>query len=273
MESLAGRTAIVTGAGAGIGRGIALVLAAEGARIVAVDLDGNRAMAAAMAVRDLGGIADPVAADVSVAGDVEHMVRAAMRSSGRVDVLASNVGIYPTSGLESTSEQMWDHVMAVNTKSAFLLLRALLPIMRRQRYGRVVVTSSITGPLTAIPGLGHYAASKAALMGLVRSAAVETAGHGVTVNAVLPGTVDTEGLRAAGGQDYIDLMLPSIPVRRLAQPADLGWAVRMLAAPEAGYITGTGLVVDGGQSLPEGRIPAESVDAMFGAIDPFSSAD
>ena len=262
MQGLTGQTAIVTGAGAGIGRGIALVLASEGAGIVVVDVDGDRAAATVAAIHELGGAAIPVVADVALADDVARVVRDAIVWRGRVEVLASNVGIYPTSLLESTSEETWDRVMAVNVKSAFLLLREVLPIMREQRYGRVVVTSSITGPLTAMPMLGHYAASKAALMGLVRSAALESAGAGVTVNAVMPGTVDTDGLRAAGGQEYVELMLPSIPVGRLALPEDLGWAVRMLAAPEAAYITGIGLAVDGGQTLPEGRIQADAMGAI-----------
>lgn len=262
MQGLTGQTAIVTGAGAGIGRGIASVLASEGASIVAADVDRDRAAATATAIQELGGKAIPVGADVALAGDVRRLVDEAIAWTGRVEVLASNVGIYPTSALEATTEETWDRVMTVNVKSAFLLLRAVLPIMREQRYGRIVVTSSITGPLTAMPMLGHYAASKAALMGLVRSAALESASYGVTVNAVLPGTVDTEGLRAAGGQEYVDLMLPSIPVGRLAQPEDLGWAVRMLAAPEAAYITGVGLAVDGGQTLPEGRIQADAMDAI-----------
>jgi len=262
MRSLRDQTAIVTGAGAGIGGGIARVLAGEGANVVVVDRDADRAAAAAAA---LGATARAVVADVADAADVRRVVASALEWTGRVDVLASNVGIYPTAALEDLEEATWDRVMAVNAKSAFLLMRAVLPVMRERRYGRIVVTSSITGPMTAMPGLAHYAASKAALLGLVRSAAVECAAHGVTVNAVLPGTVDTDGLRAAGGQEYVDLMLPSIPVGRLADPDDLGWAVRLLASPEAGYITGVALPVDGGQTLPEGRIPAEALDAILGA--------
>jgi 3-oxoacyl-[acyl-carrier protein] reductase len=262
MQTLTSQTAIVTGAGAGIGRGIALVLASEGASVVTVDIDGDRAAATVRRIEDAGGTAIALTADVAVTDGVRRLVDAAMAWTGRVDVLASNVGIYPTSAIESTSEEIWDHVMTVNVKSAFLLLKAVLPIMRAQHYGRVIVTSSITGPITAMPTLAHYAASKAALMGLVRSAALESASDGITVNAVLPGTVDTDGLRAAGGQEYVDLMLPSIPAGRLAQPQDLGWAVRLLAAPEAGYVTGVGLPVDGGQTLPEGRISADAMDAI-----------
>ena len=112
-------------------------------------------------------------------------------------------------------------------------------------------------------GLSHYAASKAAVMGLVRAAALELAADGVTVNAVLPGTVDTDGLRAsAGGTGFFEIMLPSIPVGRVAAPTDLGWAVRLLASAEAGYITGQGLIVDGGQSVSEGGTSNAQIEVL-----------
>ena len=263
MQTLEDQTALVTGAGSGIGRGIALVLASEGARIVVVDLDRERAAASASAVRELGGQATAVTADVSVASDVARAVQETVEWSGRLDIVASNAGIYPTAALEELDEQTWDRVMDVNVKSAFLLMQSALPVMRRQQYGRVVVTASITGWLTGAPGLAHYGASKAALMGLVRGAALEAARDGVTINAVLPGNIDTEGARAGGGSEYFELMRPSIPLARFGLPEDIGWAVRMLAAPEASFITGTGLIIDGGQSLPEGGLTAERMEAVF----------
>lgn len=268
MRTLENQTALVTGSGAGIGRGIAHVLASEGARIAVVDLDTEHAAASASAIRDLGGKAIAVSADVSVASDVARAVEASLEWSGRLDILASNAGIYPSATLEDLDEAVWDHVMAVNVKSAFLLMRSALPVMRRQRYGRIVVTASITGSLTSVPAQTHYGASKAALMGLVRGAAVETARDGVTINAVLPGNVDTEGARRVGGSEFFDLMRPSIPVGRFGLPEDIGWAVRMLVAPEASFVTGTGLVVDGGQSLPEGGFTAERLEAVFGPGGP-----
>lgn len=263
MQGLDGHTALVTGAGSGIGRGIALVLAREGARIVAVDLDEERAAATAAAARELGGEAITSTADVALAGDVASAVDTAVAWSGRLDIVASNVGIFPDTPLEELEEATWDRVMTVNVKSAFLLMRAALPVMRRQQYGRIVVTGSITGLVTAVPALAHYGASKAALLGLVRGAALEAARDGVTINAVLPGNIDTDGGRAAGGAAYYDLMRPSIPVGRLGMPEDIGWAVRMLASPEAGFITGTGLIVDGGQSIAEGGMTAERMQAAF----------
>lgn len=259
MRTLGGRTAIVTGAGSGIGAGIATVLAAEGADVVVADRDAERAAATATAITDAGGSAVVQVCDVSVDAEVRALVGAAVEATGRVDVLASNVGIYPVATIEDTTEELWDTVMTVNVKSAWLLMRAVAPVMRRQGGGRIVVTSSITGPMTAMAGLSHYAASKAALMGLVRGGALELGPAGITVNAVLPGTVDTEGLRATGGAQFLATMLPSIPVGRAATPADIGWAVRLLASDEASYINGVGLVVDGGQTIPEGGASNEDV--------------
>jgi 3-oxoacyl-[acyl-carrier protein] reductase len=263
LETLDGRTAIVTGGGSGIGAGIATVLAGEGATVVVGDLDGERAARTAAAIERDGGRAFVQVCDVSGDVDARALVKAAVDATGRVDILASNAGIYPVASIEETTEELWDKVMAVNAKASWLLIRAVAPVMRRQGYGRIVVTSSITGPRTAMAGLSHYAASKAALMGLVRTAALELAAAGVTVNAVLPGTVDTEGLRAsAGGTGFFEVMLPSIPAGRVATPSDIGWAVRLLASVEAAYITGVGLVVDGGQTIPEGGASNEQVGVL-----------
>lgn len=267
MQSLNGRTAIVTGAGSGVGAGIATVLGAEGATVFVADLDGDRATATAASIEQEGGRAIVEVCDVSSDAQVRALVASAVDATGRIDVLASNVGIYPVASIEEMTEDLWDRVMAVNAKSAWLLMRAVAPVMRGQRYGRIVVTSSVTGPRTAMAGLAHYAASKAALVGLVRTAALEFAADGVTVNAVLPGTVDTAGLRAsAGGSDFFDVMLPSIPLGRVATPVDVGWAVRLLASSEAAYITGQELIVDGGQSVSEGGASNEQV-AVLGSSD------
>ncbi len=272
MKSLSARTAIVTGAGSGIGAGIATVLAAEGADVVVADRDGVRAAATVTAITNAGGRAVAHVCDVSIDADVRALVAEAVEATGRIDVLASNVGIYPIATIEETTEELWDTVMTVNVKSAWLLMRAVAPVMRRQGNGRIVVTASITGPMTAMAGLSHYAASKAALLGLVRTAALELGPAGITVNAVLPGTVDTEGLRATGGAQFLAAMLPSIPLGRAATPPDIGWAVRLLASEEAAYITGVGLVVDGGQTIPEGGATNEDVGLVAGGPGDVPSA-
>jgi 3-oxoacyl-[acyl-carrier protein] reductase len=153
------------------------------------------------------------------------------------------------------TEAEWDQVQAVNLKGTFFAVKACFARMKAQRYGRIVLTSSITGPVTGLPGWAHYGATKAGMLGFLRSAALEFARHGVTVNAVLPGNIRTEGL-AELGAEYLRRMEQAIPVGKLGEPEDVGYAALFLASAEARFITGQTLIVDGGQVLPE------SLDAL-----------
>jgi 3-oxoacyl-[acyl-carrier protein] reductase len=245
MQRLDGQGAIVTGSARGIGRGIATVLASEGARVAIADVDLAAAQATAA---ELGGIAIEV--DVTDPSSLRAMAARALEELGRLDILAANAGIYPTALIDEIDEREWDRVNDLNAKGAFFALQACVPAMRERGYGRIVLTSSITGPVTGHPGYAHYGASKAAMLGFMRSAAIELATSGETVNAVMPGNVKTPGLDAAGAEHQRQMMA-SIPLGDFADPADIGWAVRFLASPEARYITGQTLIVDGGQVLPE----------------------
>ncbi len=254
MERLTDQVAVVTGAARGIGRGIASVLAAEGATVVVCDLDAEAAESVAEELRSDGLEARSRAVDVTDRGAVERTFDSLLAELGRVDILAANAGIYPPAELGAIDDALWHRVMDVNVRGAIVPIQACAPTMVSRGYGRIVLTSSITGPITGQPGFAHYGASKAAMLGFMRSAAVELALSGVTVNAVLPGNVETPGFEDTGAE-HRQLMLSSIPMRRYATPADVGWAVRFLASPEAGYITGQTLVVDGGQVLPEAALP------------------
>jgi 3-oxoacyl-[acyl-carrier protein] reductase len=245
MQQLSEQVAVVTGGARGIGRGIASVLAAEGARVAIVDLDGA---AAERAAADLGGIG--IAADVVDRASVEAMAARVLDELGRIDIVAANAGIYPVAELHELTDERWAQVMDVNVGGAVRTVQACLPAMRGRGYGRIVLTSSITGPITGQSGFAHYGASKAAMLGFMRSAAVELARSGITVNAVMPGNVATEGF-AGTSDEHQQRMLTSIPMGRYADPEEIGWAVRFLASPEAAYITGQTLIVDGGQVLPE----------------------
>lgn len=257
MKGLEGRVAVITGAASGVGSGIAEVLAQEGAAVALLDLDHAGADALARRLREDGARARAIAADVVDRDAVENAVAEIVAEWERVDILAANAGIYPVRPLSEMTDDDWDRVMGINVKGAVHSIQACAPVMQRERYGRIVITSSITGPITGQPGLAHYAASKAALLGLMRSAALEYIGDGITVNAVQPGNVRTPGVEAFGPA-FVAEMAQAIPIGRLAEPADIGWAVRFLAAEEAGYITGQGLVVDGGQVLPEGGLDPEA---------------
>jgi 3-oxoacyl-[acyl-carrier protein] reductase len=245
MQALTDQVAVVTGAARGIGRGIASVLADEGASVVIVDVD--RELAATTAT-ELGGLA--IAADVTDRPSVEAMATRVVDELGRIDIVAANAGIYPFADLAALTEETWNRVMDLNVGGAVRTVQACLPAMRTRGYGRIVLTSSITGPVTGQVGFAHYGASKAAMLGFMRSAAVELARSGITINAVMPGNVTTPGF-ADTSDEHQQRMLSSIPMGRYAEPEEVGWAVRFLASPEAGYITGQTLIVDGGQVLPE----------------------
>jgi 3-oxoacyl-[acyl-carrier protein] reductase len=251
MQGLEGQVAIITGGARGIGLGIATALARDGAHVVLADIDGDAAGESAAALRADGRSAEGAAADVTDRASVDALAAGVLGAHGRIDVLAANAGIYPDTPFGEIDDALWDRVMAINVKGAVHAMQACLPAMRERRYGRIVLTSSITGPVTGQAGFAHYGASKAAMLGLMRSVAVDVAVSGITVNAVMPGNVATPGL-ADTSEEHRDRMLSAIPMGRFGTPEDIGNAVRCLVAPESSYITGQTLIVDGGQVLPEG---------------------
>lgn len=244
---LDGRMALVFGAARGIGAAIAARFIEEGATVTIADT--LRSDGAATAA-DLG--ARFVPADVSDPGDVEMAVDASLDPAGRLDILVQNAGIYPWTLIENTSPEEWDRVLAINLRGTFLAAKAALGPMKAQGTGRMIFTSSITGPKVTSPGHGHYSATKAGINGFIRSAALEFAGCGVTVNGVEPGNILTEAVQRDRSAAFIDGMRRSIPLGRLGDVRDVANAFLFLASDEAAYITGTTIVVDGGQTLPEG---------------------
>lgn len=245
FTSIDGASVIVTGGSKGIGRGIAAVFAAAGARVM---ITGRDEASLKEAADDLG--ASYVVADVADPDACAAMAAAAVDQHGGIDVLCANAGIFPSASLEAMTPADLAGVMGTNLNGTVFAVQACLPALTASGRGRVVVTSSITGPLTGYPGWSHYGASKAAQLGFVRTAAIELAPRGITINAVLPGNILTEGLDGMG-EDYLAGMTASIPQRRLGSVADIGNAALFFATEEAGYVTGQTLVVDGGQVLPE----------------------
>lgn len=260
FTSIAGRSVIVTGATKGIGKGIARVFAAAGANVL---VTGRHAEDAARTVDELSALAGAgrvmsFLGDVADAASCAAMAKAAADSFGGIDVLCANAGIFPDSKLATMTEQDMDRVLDTNVKGTMLSVQACLPALRASTHGRVILTSSITGPITGFPGWSHYGASKAAQLGFMRTAAIELAPMGITVNAVLPGNIATEGL-ADLGEEYRRAMEASIPQRRLGAVEDIGHAALFFASDEAAYITGQALVVDGGQILPESLAALEAM--------------
>jgi 3-oxoacyl-[acyl-carrier protein] reductase len=248
VKTLEDRIAVVTGGASGVGHGIATVLHAEGARVCVLDRDGS---AADRAAAGLGGEAVGFEADVSRRADLDAAVKGVLDRFGRIDILAANAGIYPSMELADISDATFAEVVGINVLGAIHSIQACVPAMRERRYGRVILTSSITGPLVAAVGYALYGSTKAAMLGLMRGFALELAADGITINAVQPGNVRTGGFEQLD-EEYQRQMVEAIPMRRLAEPEEVGWAVRFLASEEAAYITGQTIVIDGGQVLPEG---------------------
>jgi 3-oxoacyl-[acyl-carrier protein] reductase len=246
------KVAIVIGAARGIGAAIATRLIDEGACVVVADTLATEGAATATRLNERGQ-AIFVAADVSRKESVDALVEATLARFGRVDILVQNAGIYPYTMLPDIPVEEWDAVLGVNLRGCFLAIQACARAMRGQNYGRIVLTSSITGPRVTSPGHGHYSASKAGINGLIRAAAIELAPDGITVNGVEPGNIMTEGMQAERSPGYIRAMERSVPLGRLGTPQDVAHAVLFLASDEAAYITGTTIVIDGGQILPEAR--------------------
>lgn len=169
---------------------------------------------------------------------------------GGVDILCANAGIFPLAKLEELTGSTWDEVFATNLKGMLFSIQACLPYLKRSVAGRIVLTSSITGPLTGYPGWSHYGATKAGMLGFMRTAALELARFKITINAVLPGTIMTEGLSDLSSK-YLDSITASIPLKRFGTVEEIGHAVAFLASEAASFITGQTLVADGGQTLPE----------------------
>lgn len=245
--SLAGKTAIVTGASRGIGRGIAARFARAGIRVVVVSRKRSEAEAVAASI---GGEALGFEGDVATAESCRAMVAAAEERFGSVDILCANAGIFTSARIEDMAEEEFDSVLRVNLRSLFLGVKAVIPAMERAGRGRIILTSSITGPVTGIPGWSHYGASKAGQLGFMRTAALELATRNITVNAILPGNIASDGL-ADLGEEYRQAMERSIPLKRLGDVEDIGNTALFFASEEAGFITGQTLIVDGGQVLPE----------------------
>lgn len=258
FSSITGRSVIVTGGTKGIGKGIARVFARAGANVLISGRNEGDAAACADELTALGGgTVTYVLGDVSSAGSCAHMAATAVERNGGIDVLCANAGIFPDSKLATMTEADMDLVFGTNIKGTLLSVQACIPALTASGHGRVILTSSITGPITGYPGWSHYGASKAAQLGFMRTAAIELAPRRITVNAVLPGNVATEGL-ADLGPAYRASMEATIPMKALGEVDDIGNAALFFATDEAAYITGQALAVDGGQVLPESLAALEA---------------
>ena len=246
MFDLTGKVAIVTGASRGIGKGVATLLAARGAHVVAA-ARGDNAAGTAKEIQAAGGRADAVPLDVTESAAVEALVASTLERHGRIDILVNNAGIARDQLLMRMKRDDWDQVLATNLTAAFTLAQAVVKPMIKQRAGRIISVSSVVGQ-AGNPGQTNYAASKAGLIGFSKALAKEVASRNITVNVVAPGLIDTDMTRALTDKAQVD-WASQIPLGRLGTTGDIAAAVGFLASDEASYITGQVLAVNGGMYM------------------------
>ena len=246
-----GKSVLVTGGAQGIGRAVVEAFALRGARVMIVDLRRAQAQALADELAPRGCRVQAIELDLAEATAVFDGVKGIERDWGCLDILVHNAGYFPLTAFEQITPAVLERTLAVNLSALFWLTQAALPMFQRQGGGCVLVTSSVTGPRVAYPGLSHYAASKAGVNGFIRSAALELAGDRVRVNGVEPGMIATPAMGNLGDAQVNADIASRVPLGRLGAPQDIAGAMLFLASDLASYITGQTIIVDGGSTLPE----------------------
>ncbi len=248
-DELSGRVVIVTGAGRGMGRAVAVRLAKAGASVAVNDLEPAAADETAELVISQGGTAIAVVGDISDSSFVESLVLEAVEEYGDVNILVNAAGILRRTAVFDMPEAEWDLVMNVNLKGTFLCSKTVLTSMRRSGWGRIVNFSSTAGKTTSTLGGAHYTASKHAVLGLTRHMAMEEAAHGITVNAVCPGLINTEMVQHEVDDERLKRYTDGFPIHRLGEPFEAAELVAFLASDRAAYITGQGFDISGGDLM------------------------
>ncbi|HZN50690.1 MAG TPA: SDR family NAD(P)-dependent oxidoreductase [Methylomirabilota bacterium] len=242
-----GKVAIVTGAAKGIGLRVARAFGHEGARVAALDVNADGVESLAHELGAAGREAVGLKVDVTAAGEVRRAVEAVVSRWGRVDVLVNNAGGFSViRRTEDIPDEEWEAIFRFNVTSAFLCTKAVLPHMRRQRSGSIVNLSSIAGRSSNVTTTSHYTAAKAAILGFTRHVALEVAGGGIRVNAVAPGTVATERVKALRTPEQTRRIAATVPLGRIGEPEEIADVVLFLASDAARYVTGASLDVNGG---------------------------
>lgn len=248
------RVAIVTGAGQGIGESIAKVFAQSGAKVVVATRSADNGQQTVDDICAAGGEAILIQCDVGRRTEIERMVDETAERWGRVDIAVHNAAIFPINSVAEMSDELLDQTLAVNMKAGFWLTQAALPLFRTQGGGRIIFTSSVTGPTVAMPGTANYAASKGGMNAFIRTAALELARENITVNGVEPGYIRTQAMALLADEEELKEMASLIPIGKIGVPDDIAYTMLFLASDQAAYITGQTIIVDGGSTLPESPV-------------------
>lgn len=246
------KVVLITGGSKGIGLGITKVFATEGAKVVILSRTEKDLKKVVGDLSADGREISYIVGDISKPEDMDRMVSETMKRHGKIDVFIHNAaGLFPASRIDVMTESEWQKAIHTNLDAVFYATKAVVPILKKQNHGRIIFTSSISGPRVGLPGKSHYTAAKGGMNGFMKTIAIELAKYNITVNAVEPGNIETEGLAKANTPEAIKQRTGPIPMGRLGTPEEVAYAHLFLASDEARYITGQSIIVDGGQTLPE----------------------
>jgi len=251
---LKNKVAIVTGSGQGIGQGIAKVFAANGASVIIATRSKENGSATVNEIKERGGEAKLIQCDVGKSENITELVQETADLYGRIDIGIHNAAVFGQSTIEQLSDHALEETLSVNMKAAFWLTKSCIPFFRKQGMGRMIFTSSVTGPKVAMPGTAHYAMSKGGMNAFIKTAALEYAKENITINGIEPGYIMTSAMSELAGPEELKKMASCIPTGDFGVPEDIAYPMLFLASDKASYITGQTIVVDGGSTLPESQI-------------------
>jgi NAD(P)-dependent dehydrogenase (short-subunit alcohol dehydrogenase family) len=246
---LQGKVALVTGGGRGIGKGIAIRLAEAGAKVIIGDIDRRSADQTAKELRADYEKVISIQVDVTKKESIDASVREVLEEFSTIDILINNAGIMFRTRILDISPEEWEKTLLVNLTGPFLFSQAVIPLMKKSGYGRIVNISSSAGRSVSTLGGAHYTASKAGLLGFTRAVAKEVASFGITVNAVCPGLIDTQMARDTTSKEELEMFIHSFPIKRLGLPEEIGDLVVFLSSEKASYITGTSFDINAGDLM------------------------